>query len=397
MKEACDLQIQSFLRRCWAEIDLGALKSNLDAVVGALPPATDIMAVLKADAYGHGAVRVADALSDRCRWFALSNLCEALELRRAGFSQDILVLGFTPPELAPMLAEHRIAQTVFSLSYARQLSDNTDGRTVGVHFKIDTGMGRLGFSCLTPGELEAARAEIAAACLLPGLQPDGIYTHFAESDADDSSYTLEQFSNFAALTDALAAGGISFRFRHVSNSGAVVNYPQLSLDLVRPGILLYGCYPSPDMTRDIGLKPVMSLRTVVSQIREIPAGRSISYGRSYVTPTGIRAAAVALGYADGFPRALSGRASLLVGGCAAPILGRICMDQCMIDVSRAGPLREGETVTVFGHDGGAFQSVDTLAEQAGTIPYELLCTVGKRVPRVYLEGERVVEVCGSPL
>lgn len=384
-----------FLRRTWAEISLDALRHNYAVIRQKVRDGCGVMSIVKADAYGHGAKYVARALeSAGTDWFGVSNLEEARQLRLAGIARPILILGYTPPDRAADLAAQQIAQTVFSADYAAQLSAHAAAAAVQVdiHVKLDTGMHRLGFCCDTPQSLAAAAREIAALCRLPGLRPQGVFTHFPSADRDgdpDGSVTARQFERFTQTVALIEAKGVHFSLRHCCNSAAVLEHPEMHLDLVRPGIILYGLMPSPAL-RDPGLVPAMQLRTVVSMVKPVQAGEAVSYGRIYTTPGPRRIATVPIGYADGYPRALSGQAHMLLRGRRVPVVGRVCMDQLMLDVTEVPDVREGMTVTVFGRDGGAFLPVDELSAQAGTIGYETVCLIGKRVPRVYFENGRTV-------
>lgn len=388
--------LPAFERHCWAEVDLDTLGRNLAAIrrrVGEVP----VCAVVKAAAYGHGDGPVARYLAGQgVRWFAVSCLAEALRLRRAGISVGVLILGYTSPEQAAALAEHRITQTVMSLAYARQLSAAAlaAGVTVGCHLKVDTGMGRIGFTARTG--LKAALDEMEAALGLPGLRCTGLFQHFAaadETDGESAAYTERQHALFVQVREALAARGRRFALVHCCNSAAGMAHPEWGMDLVREGILLYGYDPAgrPDCP---GFAPVLRLKTVVTQVKTLPAGESVSYGRGYTVPAADaprRVATVAVGYADGYSRLLSGCGVMALHGRPAPVLGRVCMDQTILDATDIPDAQPGDEVTVFG-PGGVADSAASAARKAGTIPYELLCGVGLRVPRIYLQDGRPVGV-----
>ena len=344
--------------------------------------------MVKADAYGHGAVQIARKLEELgADYLAVSSLDEARELRGKGIAMPILILGHTPPAMVPELIRYGITQTVSAQAKAEEYSAEAlrCGAALKVHIKVDTGMSRLGF--LVRGEhFETGVAAIAASCALPGLEAEGIFTHFSSSDMDDPesvAYTHEQFAVFTAVLDALEARGCRFAIRHCANSGALARYPETYLDMVRPGIALYGVG---DDAEALGLRPVMALKSSVSTIKVFDDGTSVSYGRTFRTEGRTRVGVLPIGYADGFFRGLSGRMRVVTEQGKAPLLGRICMDMCMVDLTALPDVHVGDTVEIFGQR----QRVDDLAAILGTIPYELTCAVSKRVPRVYLsEGKEI--------
>lgn len=377
-------------KRTWAEIDLDAAAHNLRVIRRRIGEKPMLCCVIKADAYGHGAVRLAKAYESLgADWLALSNIEEALQLRRAGVSLPMLVLGYTPPEAAQQLAEHNISQCAYSAQYCAALSENAvkSGVSVKIHIKADTGMSRLGFYFQDADRDAAAVEEIAAACRLPGLVPEGIFTHFAVSDggASGEAYTKRQLHSFTALVAALERAGVSFPVRHCANSGATLDYPESYLDMVRAGVILYGLEPSEDVMHPDAFEPVLSLRAVISHIKEIEPGSDVSYGRTYTAKSRIRVATIPIGYADGYSRQLSNRGCILVHGVRCPIIGKVCMDQCMIDITAVPDAQVGDTVTLIGRDGGTQITVDELAKLLDTIHYEIVCGISKRVTRVYLK------------
>ncbi|MBQ7688048.1 MAG: alanine racemase [Clostridia bacterium] len=388
--------MSELLRRTWAQIDLDALGENIRVIKGILRPDVKLCATVKADGYGHGyAYTAAHMAENEVDWFAVSNLSEALQLRKIGISAPILILGYTPPERAEELAFNDISQAVFSASYAKALSDNAvlSGIKVNAHIKIDTGMSRLGFLYHDTVADASVLDEIETVCRLPGLFPEGIFTHFSSADCEDGElFTRLQYELFCSAADRLSARGITFLFRHCSNSAAILQYPEMQFDMVRAGIILYGMYPSESVRKTVPLRPVMELKTVISMIKTIPADTQISYGRRFTSDREMRVATVPVGYADGYPRLLSGKAYMLVNGQCAPVLGNVCMDQCMIDVTDIPDAAEGQTVTVFGYDNGAFLSADTLAKTAGLINYEIVCGISRRVPRIYKKKDEIVQV-----
>lgn len=377
------------LRRTWAEIDLDALEHNYRRARTLTGSGVRYLGVVKADAYGHGAVQIGRKLESLgADYLAVSSLDEARELRHGGITMPVLVLGHTPPDMVPELIRYHITQAVSALAKAEEYSAAAAacGGTLRVHIKVDTGMSRLGF-LVRGSHFDGGVASIAAACALPGLDAEGIFTHFAVSDEDgeeDEAYTREQFGLFTAVIDALAQRGRTFAIRHCANSGALARYPEMYLDMVRPGIALYGA--GADAQR-LDLRPVMSLKTCISTIKVFDPDTTVSYGRTFRTTERTRMGVLPIGYADGFFRGLSNRASVLTDQGPAPIRGRICMDMCMVDLTELPDVHVGDAVEIFGQR----QRVDDLASMLGTIPYELTCAVSKRVPRLYLEGGAVVE------
>ncbi len=380
---------EEILRRTWAEIDMDALSHNYRAARERIGPGVKYLGVVKADAYGHGAVQVSRKLQSLgCDYLAVSSLDEARELRRGGVTMPVLILGHTPPEMTPQLIRHDLTQTVSALAKAEEYSQAAQaaGGVLRVHIKVDTGMSRLGF--LVRGEHFAGGVDaIATACALPNLDAEGIFTHFSTSDSDDPgdrAYAMEQFNVFLSVLDALAARGRGFRLRHCANSGALARYPETFLDMVRPGIALYGLGDDADT---LGLRPVMSLYSCVSTIKVFDADTPVSYGRLYRTPDRRRVGVLPVGYADGLFRGFSNRLALWTPGGPAPVLGRICMDMTMVDLSGLPGIHVGDTLEIF----GPHQSANALAAMLDTIPYELVCAVSKRVPRLYKERGQVTE------
>lgn len=377
------------LRRTWAEIDLDALAHNYRRARALTGPNVKYLGVVKADAYGHGAVQTARKLETLgADYLAVSSLDEARELRYAGIIMPILILGHTPPEMVPQLIQYHITQTVSALAKAAEYSEAAQacGGTLKVHIKVDTGMSRLGF-LVRDGHFVGGVAAIADACALPCLTAEGIFTHFAAADEDapeSQRYTQEQFAVFTRVVDALAEQGRTFAIRHCANSGALARYPEMYLDMVRPGIALYGV--GADAAR-LGLRPVMALKSCVSTIKVFDPGTDISYGRTFCTAEKTRVGVLPVGYADGLFRGLSNRMAVQTAHGPAPIRGRICMDMTMVDLTGLPEVHVGDAVELF----GPAQPVDSLAALLGTIPYELICAVSKRVPRLYLEHGEVVE------
>ena len=369
-------------KRTWAEISLDNLRHNYEAIRKSLPAGCRFLGVVKADAYGHGALPVSRLLQEAgADYLAVSCLDEALELRRGGITMPILILGHTPQEYTGTLIEENITQTVTCLAKALEYSAEAEklGRELKIHIKLDTGMSRLGFLC-AGGYFEEGVDNVIRSCRLPGLVPEGVYTHFAVSDEpgeDCRDYTRKQFALFLRVIDAVRErGGVKFSIRHCANSGATVSYPEMALDLVRPGLLLYGYG---DSTGKLGLRPCMRLVTTVSTIKFYEPGTSVSYGRRFATDRRTRMGVLAVGYADGLPRLISNKCSFAAKGGFAPQRGSICMDMCMVDLTELPQVDVGSEVELF----GPVNSIYKLSDAAQTIPYELLCAVSKRVPRVY--------------
>jgi len=365
-------------RPVWVEIDLAAIAHNVGEV--RKKTKAKIMAIVKANAYGHGAYQVAKtvlAAGADCLGVAL--LAEGLELRAKGITSPMLILGYTPKGSAELVVKNDITQTVFSFSQAQALSKAAQelGKTAKVHIKLDTGMNRIGFGW-------DKTEQILPLFALAGLEVEGVFTHLAVSDIKDKSFTYEQLDKFGQGVARLEACGGKIPFKHAANSAAIIDVPEAHLDMVRPGIMLYGLAPSQDV--DLGsvdLRPAMTFKAEVALVKKLPPGVTISYGRTYKTERETVVATLPLGYADGYTRLLSNRAEVLVKGRRAPLVGRICMDQCMIDVSDVPGVAEGDHVVLFGSDGDKILPVDELANTLGTINYELVCMVSERVPRIF--------------
>ena len=348
--------------------------------------------MVKADAYGHGAVPVARELQALgAGYLAVSNYEEALQLRRADVSLPILILGYTPVEFAVDEAALHITQEVHSLEYGKALSQALEGseQTLSVHMKIDTGMSRLGFFAYDRPETVPELVEL---CGLKNLNVEGAFMHFAVADtASELEYTRMQHQRFMDVLDALKEQGIEAKIVHCANSAATIAFPEYAHDMVRPGIATYGLAPSDEMQGMADLQPLMSLKTTVAAIRPFEAGITVSYGRTYKTPVPRTIAVCPIGYADGLQRRLSGKLHFLLHGKQVPVVGRICMDMCMVDITDVPEAKVGDTVTVVGTDGGETITWDDWAAQLGTISYELVCDINKRVPRLYLKNGEVVD------
>lgn len=376
--------MKSTLRRTWAQIDLDALAHNYQTLCRQMGGKSRFLGVVKGDAYGHGAIQISQVLQELgAEYLGVSSVDEACELRLGGIRIPVLLLGITPANQAGILTRFCLTQAVYSEDMAAKLSSAAlaAGGKVKVHIKLDTGMSRLGFLC-DEASFADSLAAICRIAAFPGLEVEGIFTHFSVSDEqEETDYTMLQHDRFAAMLLALRERGITFRYCHCANSGATANYPQFSYDLFRPGILTYGIGPD---AKKLGLKPVMTLKTVVGAEKEYPEGTSIGYGRTFRAERPMRVGILPIGYADGLHRSLSNNWQVWTPYGTAPIVGRICMDMCMVDLTDLPEIREGMEVEVF----GVHNSVDDAAERAGTISYELTCDVTKRVPRVYCREGR---------
>lgn len=379
-------------KRTWAEIDLDALAFNMRGVRRITSSSAMIMAVVKADAYGHGVGECAGILlengADR---LAVATLDEAIELRRIYPKVPIMILGSAMEEDAESFVRNDIIAVVYTYELAKKLSDTAFAlnRPVKVHIKLDTGMSRLGY-VVTDGDNSDIIDEIKRISKLPMLEIEGIFSHFATSDEANRSYTRLQFKRFMSVCDEVAAEGVNIPIRHICNSAGIMMYPEYHLDMVRPGIILYGMYPSDEVDKSrLELKYVMSLKSTVTYVKEIEPGRGVSYGKEYIADSAVKLATVPIGYADGYSRLLAQKAKIEIGGAIYPVTGRICMDQCMINVTSGNNIKRGDEALIFGN--GAV-TVDNIAEWLGTINYEITCMVSRRIPRVYKKCGKTVSV-----
>ena len=363
------------------KIDLDAISANFDAI--AAKTKVPVMAVIKADAYGHGAIQVAQLLQDRAAFFGVSSMLEATELRRAGLTNPILILGHTPVKAFGTAIREGIRPTIFRLEDAQALSRAAveAGIPAPFHFAVDTGMSRIGF----PATAESADvcAEIAK---LPGLVPEGIFSHFATADCADLSRSRQQAGQFDSFCELLKARGVYIPVRHLNNSAGLMNF-DTHYEMVRAGIVTYGMYPSEEVSPELlTLKPALQFLSKVTFVKTLPAGREISYGGTFVTTKDTRVATVPVGYADGYRRSLSGKFHCLIHGKKAPILGRICMDQMMVDVTEIPETQPGDRVTLVGTDGEETITMEQIAAAADSFNYEFVCGISRRVPRIYVSG-----------
>ncbi|MEJ2149702.1 MAG: alanine racemase [Chloroflexota bacterium] len=372
----------------YATVDLDAIEHNVRALV-AHTTAREIFAVVKSNAYGHGAVQVAEtALNSGATRLAVGRVDEAWQLRSGGIHAPILVMCYTVPAEAETIVEQNLMATVISLESAEALSRRAValGRTVGVHVKVDTGMGRFG---LLP-ESEVL-PYLAALEKLPNLEIEGIFTHFATADSHDKSYAHQQFALFQEILKMVEEAGHSIPVRHAANSAATLDLPETHLDAVRPGIALYGMYPSEEVSREVPLRPALTLKSHVGRVRTLPAGSSVSYGRTFIAKGPTTVANIPVGYGDGYHRALSNKGAVLIGGQKAPIVGRVCMDQFVVDVSHIPGVVEGDEVVLIGSQGDERITPEEVAALAGTINYEVTTGLLQRIPRLFLRGGEVVD------
>ncbi len=373
------------LRGAWAEINVTNLDFNIRKIREKVGPARKITGIIKADGYGHGSVKVADVLSaNGVSSFGVATLSEAIRLRKAGFlTEEIMVIGLTPDPYVDTIIDYNLTPVTDSLKNATALSDAAlkAGTVVSGYIVCDTGMGRIGYSPEDPMTVEEVK-QIAA---LPGFTIQGLFSHFATADAADKTYATLQEQRFIALYKKLIAADLKIPFRTLANSAAIMEIPSAHFDQVRPGIILYGCYPSDEVDRNqLELRPAMSVKANIVHLKKVPAGTTVSYGRRYTATKESLIATIPLGYADGFPRPYSMKGHVLVNGVKAPLAGNICMDQCMVDVTDVPYVRLGDEVTVMGRDGIHEILADDIAEATGTINYEIVCAFGQRLPKVYV-------------
>lgn len=374
--------------RVQANIDLDAIYQNVANAKKLLEPDTKLMAVVKADGYGHGAVEVAETIDTLADAYGVAILEEGIELRRAGIDKPVLILGYTAPGQYENMITYDIATAVFTLDMAGQLSAVAQkmGKKAGIHLKLDTGMSRIGFA-LTEESLNDIK-EIGG---LPGLEIEGCFSHFATMDESDKTKAMAQFERFRDFTRKIENIGITLPIKHIANSASIIEAPEVQLDMVRDGISLYGLYPSEEVQKQrLALTPAMEVKAWVSYVKELPAGVEIGYGGTYTTRGRTIVATIPVGYADGYPRCLSGIGSVLIKGQRASILGRICMDQFMVDVTHIPGVTVGSEVTLVGKDGTEEISIEEISGMAHSFNYEFVCDVGKRVPRVYFRHGKAV-------
>lgn len=377
--------------RIQADIDLDAFRFNLDSIKKNINENTQIITVLKADGYGHGAVPLAkEAEKEERVWgIAVATVEEALELRRGGIKKPLLILGYTYQEDYDLIAAEELRPTVFKLSMAQELSRAAlrKNKTVKIHIKIDTGMSRIGYR-----DLEKSVPEILEISRLPGLEIEGLFTHFARADEKETTPAYQQLEKYQAFQKALKEVGLKIPLCHCSNSAGIIRMPEANMDAVRAGIILYGLYPSEEVEKEpVPLKPLMTLKSHIAYIKTLEPGVQISYGGTYTTQKETRVATIPVGYADGYARSLSNKGWVLIRGKKAPILGRVCMDQFMVDVTDIPEARELDEVMLLGKSQDQQITMEELGELSGRFNYEFACCISKRVPRIYFKGGKAIE------
>lgn len=377
--------------RVYARVDLDAIVSNMERMHARMEDKTKIMAVIKADAYGHGSVQVAEMLEsyDYIWGFAVATLDEAIVLRAGGIKKPLLVLGCVFPDQYMEMLQHDIRMNVYTEEMAESISQMAAqiGKTAYMHIKLDTGMGRLGFD-ITENSVESIEriSHMKHVCM------EGVFTHFAKADEVDKTFSKLQLKRFLWMTEKLKEKNIQFSFEHCANSAAIIDMPETDMNLVRAGISTYGLYPSEEVQKDcLKLKPAMTLKSHVAFVKQVEAGTPISYGGTFVTDRNMIIATIPVGYADGYPRSLSNKGYVLIRGKKAPIVGRICMDQFMVDVTGIDGVCFGDCVTLIGTDGNETITVELLGDLSGRFNYEFVCDLGKRIPRVYVKNGKIAE------
>lgn len=373
------------IRPAWVEVNLSNLDYNIKNIKAKVGEDREIIGVIKADGYGHGSIEVANVLrKNGVKTFAVAALSEAIRLREHGVKEDIIMLGLTPDLYADTIVQHDITPVVCSASNAAAIAESAQkaGKVVEGLVAVDTGMGRIGY---LPDDPEAI-SDIQEMGKLKGFQIKGLFSHFATADAADKTYARQQEAHYQAFYEKLVAAGVKIPMKTFANSAAIMEIPSVHFDAVRPGIILYGCYPSSEVDKSqLSLKPVMSVKANIVHLKEVPKGATISYGRKYTAPRKSLIATLALGYADGFPRPYSLVGKVIVNGVFAPIAGNICMDQCMVDVTNVPDVKVGDEVIIMGSDGTNTILADDIGDATGTINYEIVCAFGQRLPKIYVE------------
>ena len=373
------------IRPVWAEINLSNLDYNIKKII-AKAAGKDIIGVIKADAYGHGSVMCADVLrKNGVKTFAIATLQEAITLRESGAKEEIIMLGLTPDMYADTIVKYAITPVVCSSANAKAISDAAAavGKVATGLIAVDTGMGRIGYLA---DDTDFAVEDVKKIAELPNFKIKGMFSHMSTADAEDKTYSHQQEAKYNNFYEKLTAAGIEIPLRTLANSASIMELPSIHFDAVRPGIILYGCYPSDEVDKNqLSIKPVMSVKANIVHLKDVPENFSVGYGRKYISERPARIATIALGYADGYPRPYSAYARVIVNGVLCPIAGNICMDQCMIDVSRVPDVKVGDEVIVMGSDGVNTILADDIAAATGTINYDIVCAFGQRLPKVYVK------------
>lgn len=373
------------LRPAWAEINLTNLDYNIKNIKAKIGD-REMIGVIKADAYGHGSVKVAEVLrANGCKTFAVATLHEAITLREGGATEEIIILGLTPDMYADTIVDYDLTPVVNDSANAAAIdaAAKAKGKVVRGLIAVDTGMGRIGYLA---DETEYAVEDVKKIAALSNFKIKGMFSHMSTADAFDKTYSHQQEEKYNKFYEALTAAGIEIPFRTLANSASIMELPTVHFDACRPGIILYGCYPSDEVDKNqLAIKPVMSVKANIVHLKDVPAGFSVGYGRKYISERPSKIATITLGYADGYPRPYSAQAKVLVNGCVAPIAGNICMDQCMIDVTDVPDVKVGDEVIIMGTDGKNTILADDIANATGTINYEIVCAFGQRLPKVYVK------------
>lgn len=372
------------IRPAWVEVNLNNFDYNIKQIKEKAA-GRELIGVIKADAYGHGSVKCAEVLRENgVKTFAIATLQEAITLREAGAKEEIIMLGLTPDMYADTIVDYDITPVVCDSANARAISDAAaaKGKTVSGLIAVDTGMGRIGYLA---DDTAYAIEDVKKIEALPNFKIKGLFSHMATADAADKTYSKEQETKYNAFYEALTKAGIKLPFRTFANSASIMEIPSVYFDAVRPGIILYGCYPSDEVDfNQLSIKPVMSVKATIVHLKDVPENFSVGYGRKYISTKPARIATLALGYADGYPRPYSPNAKVIVNGVVCPVAGNICMDQCMVDVSAVPNVKVGDEVIVMGSDGVNSVTADDIAKATGTISYEICCAFGQRLPKIYV-------------
>lgn len=382
-----DINLEKYFR-CYAKIDLDAIYENVKTLKSNLDDKTEVMAVVKTDGYGHGAVPIAKTIDDLCCSYAVATVYEGENLRKHGIDKPIYILGYTPEYAYDLVIEKEMIPAVFSYDTAMELSRHASklGKKVNINIAVDTGMSRIGY-------IPSAEAveEIVQISKLPGINILSIFTHFAKADYKDKTFSHKQYGEFIEFIKLLEENGINIKIHQCANSAAMMEMPETGMNVARAGISMYGLYPSEEISREnMELKPALSLYSHVIQVKTIDKGRGVSYGQTFIADKDMQIATIPIGYGDGYPRNLSNKGYVLIKGKKAYVVGRVCMDQFMVDVTDIPDIKEGDLVTLIGRDEGEVITVDEVSEIAGTFNYEFICDLGKRVPRVYYKDNKVI-------
>ncbi len=385
-----------FVKRTWAEVSLDALEHNFNCIKSRVDESTKILAVIKSDAYGHGVAQVARTLADCGAYcFAVAFVDEGIELRNNGITNPIMLLGYTPVSHAEQIIANDIQPAIMSYEMAEKFSQKASqlNKVCKIHIKLDTGMSRVGFVCGDDTERnQSVCDDIVKISKLPFIEIEGVFTHFATADSAEDSLSEVQFSRYTSMIDMLSSVGVNVPIKHVCNSAALLRYPHMHLDMVRAGVILYGVEPSGEVEWNVDLKPAMQLKTIITQIKEMKGKEGVSYGSKYIAEPDDIIGTIPVGYADGYSRNMSGKAFVIAGGRRVPVVGTICMDQCMIKLNGVNNISVEDEVILFGEVNGIKVSIEEVADWKDTIGYEILCDIGRRVPRVYTKNGRVSAV-----